>query len=123
MSKRKKILLNCIPGIVLAVCFPLGSNIFPLLLVALPILVVINYRISYNIKKLIQYNGILLIFVLLGILLNSVFYFWIIQSDAEGWMVMYAELLIAVVYSLVLMGGAVWLKHLTTRKKRRKKRA
>lgn len=122
MSKKKKILLNCIPGVVLAACFSIGSNIFPMLIVVLPVLVVINYRLSYNTKKLLQYSGILLASILLGIVLNSVLYFWLIRYDAEGMMVLYAELLIAVVYSLLVMGGAVWLKYLTTGKKKRRRK-
>ncbi len=122
MSKKRKIVLNCIPGLVLAACFPVGSNIFPVLLVVLPILVVLNWKFSYNTKKLLKYNGILLVSVLLGILLNSALYFWIVRYDAEGMVVMYTELLIAVVYSLLVMGGAVWLKYLATGKKKRRKK-
>lgn len=118
MSKERKLLLNCIPGLVLAACFPIGSNIFPVFIVALPILVVLNWKFSYNVKKLVKYNGILLASVLLGILLNSLLYFGVIHYDGEGVMVMCVELLIAVVYSLGVMGIAVWLKHLTTRKKK-----
>ncbi|MCM1494852.1 MAG: hypothetical protein NC089_03535 [Bacteroides sp.] len=123
MSKKRKLLLNGIPGLVLAACFPIGGNIFPILIAALPILVILNWKFSDNVKKLLKYNGILLASVLLGILLNSLLYFWVIQYDGEGVMVMEAELIIALVYSLLVMGVAVWLKHLTTRRRKGRKKS
>lgn len=117
MLNKKNILLNCVPILVLVLCFPLGSNAFFIMLLLLPILAGFNFYASDNRGSLIKYDGIMLISAVLGVLLNSFLYFVLICYDAEGMIVMYAELFTVVLFSLLLSGITLIIQHFREGKK------
>lgn len=79
----------------------------------------LNVYFSDNRGSLIKYDGILLLSTILGILLNSFLYFMLKSYDAEGMIVMYAELFIAVLYVLLLSGISMIVFYAREKRKNR----
>lgn len=116
MLNKKNIILNCIPILVLALCFPLGSNAWFVMALLLLVLAGINVYFSDNRKSLIKQDGIMLASAVLGVLLNSFLYFMFINHDAEGMMIMYLELLATVLYGLILSGITILIQYFRRKK-------
>ena len=112
MNKKGKIINRIINGLLILpfiVFYKLGGFVAIFMLLAWVMMSVINTILARNVKQLLLYNGVMLVFATLGIFLCGQLYFKYICWDPEGEAVIFLEMFIEVlvISSLTLIESLI----------------
>ena len=122
MNKKQKFLLlllaNLCPAILGVLCFRGGYLSDALVILLSPVVIVLNYNMTSEIRKMMLWNALFLVMSGAGILFSGLLYQWKVAADAEGVMVIQLFFCIWLVICLItILGMLTWAFHVQKKQK------
>lgn len=116
MRKNSLLIINAALIAPFLIFFKLGGSVAAYMLTVWLIMSVINTVFSKNIKQLILYNGSLMLFGALGILICGQLYFHFVTFDSLGETILYIELIAEIIFISVLTVIEALIKYFVGKK-------